>query len=255
MAFPVRRSDRRGARIQASGLTPREYLWRQQTTPRRRTAHAYPDPNAYTDADPDSDTHPDPDAHTDADTDPRADADADRRERLTKGSSRARTMRDMPTRKSAGILLYRLVGGGLEVLLAHPGGPFFADRDGDVWSIPKGEPDGDEPLLDVAASASSRRRPGIRSRTVRAIDLGSIVQKGGKVVHAWAVEGDLDPATRGLEHLRDDVAAEVGPDRDVSRDRPSRLVRSDRGPSRIKAAQIPLLERLEAALAKRSRDS
>ncbi len=105
----------------------------------------------------------------------------------------------MSRKVSAGILLYRRRDGSLEVLLAHPGGPFFTNRDAGHWTIPKGEPaDGDE-LLDAAdrefeeetgfAVSAVARDPG-----AAAIDLGSVVQASGKRVHCWAVEGDLDPA-------------------------------------------------------------
>jgi predicted NUDIX family NTP pyrophosphohydrolase len=104
------------------------------------------------------------------------------------------------TRKvSAGILLYRAAEGALEVLLAHPGGPFFANRDAGHWTIPKGEPGEADELLAAAARefeeetghalASAARDP-----SVAPIDLGSVVQASGKRVHCWAVEGDLDPA-------------------------------------------------------------
>jgi predicted NUDIX family NTP pyrophosphohydrolase len=105
------------------------------------------------------------------------------------------------TRKvSAGILLYRHRDGSLEVLLAHPGGPFFANRDAGHWTIPKGEPGEDDELAAAAARefeeetghslASVARDPAASPQ-----DLGSIVQASGKRVHCWAVEGDLDPAT------------------------------------------------------------
>ena len=98
----------------------------------------------------------------------------------------------MATRTSAGILLYRQVDGTLEVLLAHPGGPFFEKRDQDVWSIPKGEQDEGESMIDVA-QREFVEETGHPVPTGPRLELGSIVQKGGKVVHAWAVEGDLDP--------------------------------------------------------------
>ena len=103
-------------------------------------------------------------------------------------------MSSVAKRSSAGILLYRRTGGGLEVLLAHPGGPLFRNRDEGSWSIPKGEPDGDEPLLDVARREFAEET-GQPAPDDDAVPLGSIVQKGGKIVHAWALEGDLDPAT------------------------------------------------------------
>jgi predicted NUDIX family NTP pyrophosphohydrolase len=107
----------------------------------------------------------------------------------------------MAVRRSAGILLFRRSAtsdDGLEVLLAHPGGPFFAKRDDGHWSIPKGEPDADEEdLLAVARREFSEEvgtpPPEAGPGGEPPIDLGTIVQKGGKVVSAWAIEGDVDP--------------------------------------------------------------
>jgi predicted NUDIX family NTP pyrophosphohydrolase len=102
-------------------------------------------------------------------------------------------------RLSAGILLYRHRDGDLEVLLAHPGGPFFEGRDLGHWTIPKGEPDGDD-LLETAGR-EFEEETGHALAAVAAdpatppIDLGSVIQASGKRVHCWAVEGDLDPAT------------------------------------------------------------
>ena len=153
----------------------------------------------------------------------------------------------MTTRTSAGILLYRLEDGRLEVLLAHPGGPLFAARDEDVWSIPKGEPSDDELLLDVAEREFAEETgypvpDGLR------LNLGSIVQKGGKVVHAWAVEGDVDPA-RAVSNT---FEMEWPPRSGASRTFPEidRVAWFDPGEARlhIKVTQIPLLERLETAL-------
>jgi predicted NUDIX family NTP pyrophosphohydrolase len=105
------------------------------------------------------------------------------------------------TRKvSAGILLYRRRDDALEVLLAHPGGPFFANRDVGHWTIPKGEP-GENDELPSAAAREFEEETGhalaavARDPAAPPLDLGSIVQASGKRVHCWAVEGDLDPAT------------------------------------------------------------
>jgi predicted NUDIX family NTP pyrophosphohydrolase len=94
-------------------------------------------------------------------------------------------------RVSAGLLLYRRRYGQLEVLLAHPGGPFFRKKDEGYWSIPKGEPGEGEELLD-AAIREFEEETGITpaAKAGDYINLGSIVQKGGKEVFAWAVEGD-----------------------------------------------------------------
>ncbi len=95
--------------------------------------------------------------------------------------------------RSAGILLHRTRNDALEVLLVHPGGPFWARRDAGVWSIPKGEhDDGEDPL--AAARREFAEELGTPAPATAAIDLGEIRQKSGKVVHAWAVEGDLDAA-------------------------------------------------------------
>ena len=91
---------------------------------------------------------------------------------------------------SAGLLLFRRGSRGLEVLLAHPGGPFWRDRDLGAWSIPKGVVDDGEGLLDAACREFSEET-GI-APVGPFLPLGSIRQKGGKVVHAWAWEGDAD---------------------------------------------------------------
>jgi predicted NUDIX family NTP pyrophosphohydrolase len=95
-------------------------------------------------------------------------------------------------RRSAGILLYRLPGGAPEVLLVHPGGPFWARRDAGAWSVPKGEyEDADDPL--AAARREFEEETGTALETAELLELGDVRQKNGKVVSAWAAEGDLDP--------------------------------------------------------------
>jgi predicted NUDIX family NTP pyrophosphohydrolase len=93
---------------------------------------------------------------------------------------------------SAGILLYRRRGASFEVLLAHPGGPFWRGRDTGAWTIPKGVVDeGEEPL--EAACREFAEETGI-NLAGPFLPLGSVRQKAGKTVHAWAVEGDADAA-------------------------------------------------------------
>ncbi len=94
---------------------------------------------------------------------------------------------------SAGILLFRRRRSGLEVLLAHPGGPFWRGRDAGAWTIPKGLVAPDEALLD-AARRELREETGLEPDGPF-LPLGSVRQKAGKTVHAWACEGDADPAT------------------------------------------------------------
>jgi predicted NUDIX family NTP pyrophosphohydrolase len=101
----------------------------------------------------------------------------------------------MPSgKRSAGILLYRQAPGGLEVLLVHPGGPFWTKRDPGVWSIPKGEyePD-DDPH--AAARREFEEELGSAPPDGRTLDLGEVRQKSGKLVRAWALAGDLDATT------------------------------------------------------------
>jgi predicted NUDIX family NTP pyrophosphohydrolase len=96
-----------------------------------------------------------------------------------------------PSRRSAGILLYRRAGDGLEVLLVHPGGPFWAKRDAGAWSVPKGEHEGDEDPL-AAARREFEEELGTAPPEGEAVDLGEIRQKSGKYVRAWALEGELN---------------------------------------------------------------
>jgi predicted NUDIX family NTP pyrophosphohydrolase len=95
-------------------------------------------------------------------------------------------------KRSAGILLYRLSSGAPEVLLVHPGGPFWARRDAGAWSVPKGEyEDADDPL--AAARREFEEETGTALETGELLELGDVKQKNGKLVSAWAAEGDLDP--------------------------------------------------------------
>jgi predicted NUDIX family NTP pyrophosphohydrolase len=96
------------------------------------------------------------------------------------------------TKRSAGIVLYRRSGSDPEVLLVHPGGPYWARKDAGAWSFPKGEhDDGEDPL--ACALREFEEETGRALPPSELIDLGSVRQKGGKVVRAWAAEGDLDP--------------------------------------------------------------
>ncbi|MFG2264455.1 NUDIX domain-containing protein [Streptomyces sp. NPDC048720] len=97
-------------------------------------------------------------------------------------------------RRSAGLLLFRRADDGLQVLLGHMGGPFFAKKDAGAWTVVKGEYDAGEPAWE-AARREFREELGLAPPEGDAVPLGEVVQRGGKVVTAWAVEADLDPAT------------------------------------------------------------
>lgn len=101
----------------------------------------------------------------------------------------------MAGKHSAGVLLYRRAAGGLQVLLVHPGGPYWAKRDRGAWTIPKGEcEEGEEPrecaLRELAEELGAA--PAIDRSAL--LELGSVRQKSGKLVEAWAAEGDFEPA-------------------------------------------------------------
>ena len=95
-------------------------------------------------------------------------------------------------KKSAGILLYRNAETGIEVLLAHPGGPFWRNKDEGAWTIPKGEFEDEDPL--AAAKREFNEELGSPPSNGDYVELKPIKQKNGKTVYAWAVEGNFDPA-------------------------------------------------------------
>ncbi len=98
----------------------------------------------------------------------------------------------MPKKLSAGVVLYRRSGGRLEVFLVHPGGPFWAKKDVGAWSIPKGEyAEGEDPA--TVARREFAEETGCEV-TGRLQPLTPLKQPSGKIISAWAVEGDLDPA-------------------------------------------------------------
>ncbi|MFJ6087015.1 NUDIX domain-containing protein [Streptomyces sp. NPDC092369] len=98
-------------------------------------------------------------------------------------------------KRSAGLLLYRRTGDGLEVLLGHMGGPFFARRDAGAWSVPKGEYEPEEETAWDAARREFQEELGLAPPDGEAVPLGEVRQTNGKIVTVWAIEADLDPAT------------------------------------------------------------
>jgi predicted NUDIX family NTP pyrophosphohydrolase len=148
-------------------------------------------------------------------------------------------------KRSAGILLHRRCGDRIEVLLVHPGGPFWARRDEGAWSIPKGEyPPDEDPL--AAARREFEEELGTPPPDGLPEDLGEIRQRGGKLVRAFAVEGDLD-----VEEITSNTFALEWPPRsgrmiDVPEvDRAAWFGVAEAG-KKINPAQVELLERLAA---------
>ena len=151
------------------------------------------------------------------------------------------------TRTSAGILLWRRSSGELEVLLAHPGGPLFAARDLGHWGVPKGEVEPGEALLSVACREFTEET-GHAAPTGPLLELGSIVQKGGKVVHVWAGEGDLDPAAATSNTFPLEWPPHSGRVREFAEIDRVAWFGLDEAARRLRPTQVPLLDRLVAAL-------
>lgn len=153
----------------------------------------------------------------------------------------------MTIRSSAGIVLYRRIETGLEVLLAHPGGPLFRNRDAGHWSIPKGEPDENEPLIETARREFAEET-GHPVPEPSLLPLGSIIQKGGKVVHGWAVEGDLDPSAARSETFEMEWPPRSGAMQSFPEIDRVEWFDRDEARRRIKPAQVLLLDRLDEIL-------
>lgn len=147
---------------------------------------------------------------------------------------------------SAGLLLYRRTPAGLEVFLAHPGGPFWRQRDAGAWTIPKGVVEEGEDLLDAARREFEEETGIVPTGTFTS--LGSIRQKAGKVVHAWAWEGEADPAAIRSNTMRTEWPRGSG--RWITFPEVDRCAWFDltAARERINPAQAELLERLEAAV-------
>jgi predicted NUDIX family NTP pyrophosphohydrolase len=151
----------------------------------------------------------------------------------------------MPKR-SAGLIMYRKQEGHLEVFLVHPGGPFWAKKDVGAWSIPKGEfEEGEDPL--AAARREFHEETGFVAQG-NFLELGVVKQAGGKVVTAWAFEGDCDPADLVSNTCKIEWPPHSG--------RPLEFPEVDRGSwfsvadarDRILKSQEPLLEKLSTIL-------
>jgi predicted NUDIX family NTP pyrophosphohydrolase len=137
----------------------------------------------------------------------------------------------------------------LEVLIAHPGGPFFAKRDEGVWTIPKGEAAPGEDLL-TRAQIEFEEEVGLRPENVQHwIEVGWIKQKGGKIVHAWAFEGDLPESFECKSNLFElEWPPRSGkyknfPEVDRVCFFPEKVARR-----KLKSTQVPFIDRLQAAL-------
>jgi predicted NUDIX family NTP pyrophosphohydrolase len=155
---------------------------------------------------------------------------------------------DKSGRISVGLLLWHRRRGRLEVLLGHPGGPYFAGKDADHWTVLKGEVEPDEDLLVVArrefAEETGHRLPGGPM-----VELGDIRQKSGKRVLACAVEGDLDTETAVSNTFEMEWPPRSGRIREFPEIDRVAWFDLDEARAKIKAAQAPFLDRLEHMVA------
>jgi predicted NUDIX family NTP pyrophosphohydrolase len=157
----------------------------------------------------------------------------------------------MADRKSAGLLLFRDAPGGVEVLLVHPGGPFWAKKDRGAWSIPKGELAEDEDPLQ-AAIREFQEEVGHPAPSGEFIPLTPQRQPSGKVVYAWAVRGDFDPArlqsnTFSIEWPPGSGRRQVFPEVDRAAWFPLHIARE-----KISKGQVGFLDELERKLKRRA---
>ena len=146
---------------------------------------------------------------------------------------------------SAGILLYRLAGGSLEVLLVHPGGPLWAKKDLGVWSIPKGEPDDGEDLRDCALREMGEELgspPALSADEL--VELGTVRQKSGKVVHGWAAEADFDPAALRSNSFAMEWPPRSGVEREFPEVDRAEWFDPDTARLKINPAQVAFVDRL-----------
>ena len=155
----------------------------------------------------------------------------------------------MMRRTSAGILLYRRTA-GLEVLLGHPGGPHFRTRDHGHWTLPKGEVEPDEDVVAVARR-EFLEETGHTVPDGPLLELGDTIQKGGKLVLAWAVEGDLDPAEAYSNTFEMEWPPGSGLRQHYAEIDRVAWFPPDEARRRIKDAQAIFIDRLEAHLSGR----
>ncbi|HWB70072.1 MAG TPA: NUDIX domain-containing protein [Solirubrobacterales bacterium] len=147
--------------------------------------------------------------------------------------------------ESAGILLYRETGDGVEVLLAHPGGPYWARKDLGAWTIPKGGCDEGEGLRDCALREMGEElgeAPAIAEDSM--LELGSVRQKSGKVVHCWAAEGEFDPAALSSNTFSMEWPPRSGSEQEFPEIDRAEWFSPDRAREKILAAQAAFLDRL-----------
>lgn len=159
----------------------------------------------------------------------------------------------MAAKESAGVLIFR-GGEATELLLVHPGGPFWAKKDLGAWSIPKGEPEEGEDLRLCALRELGEELGSAAPVPAAAemIELGSVRQKAGKVVHAWAAEGEFDPAALRSNTFELEWPPRSGTTREFPEVDRAEWFDPDEARRRILPAQEPFVDRLLESLGRPS---
>lgn len=147
---------------------------------------------------------------------------------------------------SAGILLFRRTGEAVEVLLVHPGGPYWAKKDQGAWSVPKGlVEEGEEPLQCALRELEEELGSAFAFAPESLSELGSVRQRAGKVVHCWAAEGDFDPATLRSNTFSMEWPPRSGVEREFPEVDRAEWFGLDEARGKIIAAQAEFLDRLK----------
>jgi predicted NUDIX family NTP pyrophosphohydrolase len=145
-------------------------------------------------------------------------------------------------KQSAGVLLYRFAEGRLEVLLVHPGGPYWARKDEGAWTMPKGEPNEGEDLRTAAEREFAEETGGAVSGELIALE--PVRQPGGKIVHAFAARGEFEPAALRSNTCLIEWPPRSGRQREVPEVDRAAWFAIEEAETKINVGQRPLLEQL-----------
>jgi len=146
-------------------------------------------------------------------------------------------------KQSAGLLVHRGTGATLEVLLVHPGGPFWAKKDDGAWFIPKGEIEAEEEPL-ATARREFREELGLPPPDGETLELGTVKNKGGKLIHAWALAGDLDLSGFQSNTFSLEWPPRSGKQQEFPEVDRARYFGIEQALQKMHPAELPLLERL-----------
>jgi len=158
-------------------------------------------------------------------------------------SRKAESAASPPRKQSAGILVYRLSAQNLEVLLVHPGGPFWAKKDDGAWFIPKGEINPAEAPL-AAAYREFHEELGFAAPAGEPLDLGTVKNKSGKLIYCWALRGDLDLAAFHSNTFALEWPPRSGKQREFPEVDRAVYFGIEAATQKMHPAELPLLERL-----------